>query len=87
MGLLTEAGFSTVAARTLLSAGEGHKYQIFCLHDADYPGYNILRNLREETARMPENSMEVIDIGLTVQQALDLGKEPEEYTSSSKVPT
>jgi hypothetical protein len=85
MALVTEAGFSTVAARTLLS-GAGEGYQVFCLHDADYPGYNILRTLREATERMPEHSLEVYDIGLTVEQVLDTGKEPEEYTRSSKLP-
>jgi hypothetical protein len=85
MALVTEAGFSTVAARTLLS-GAGEKYQIFCLHDADYPGYNILRTLREATERMPKHSMEVFDIGLTVEQVIDMGKEPEEYERRSKLP-
>jgi hypothetical protein len=86
MALVTEAGFATVAARTLLSAGEGERYQVFCLHDADYPGYNILRTLREATARMPEHSMEVHDIGLTVEQVIALGKTPETYTRSSSIP-
>jgi DNA topoisomerase VI subunit B len=87
MALVTEAGFATVAARTLLSAGaEGEKYQVFCLHDADYPGYNILRTLREATERMPEHSMEVHDIGLTVEQVIAMGKTPENYIRSSKVP-
>jgi hypothetical protein len=85
MTLVSEAGFSTVAARKLLS-GAGETYQVFCLHDADYPGYNILRTLREATERMPEHSLEVYDIGLTVEQVLDAGKEPEEYTRSSKLP-
>jgi hypothetical protein len=87
MALVTEAGFATVAARTLLSAGaEGQKYQVFCLHDADYPGYSILRTLREATARMPEHSMEVHDIGLTVGQVIAMGKTPETYERTSKIP-
>ncbi len=87
MALVTEAGFATVAARTLLSAGStDEQYQVFCLHDADYPGYNILRTLREATARMPEHSMEVYDIGLTVEQVIEADKTPETYTRTSKVP-
>jgi hypothetical protein len=87
LALVTEAGFATVAARTLLSAGsEGEKYQVFCLHDADYPGYNILRTLREATERMPEHSMEVHDIGLTVEQVIAADKTPETYHRTSKVP-
>jgi hypothetical protein len=87
MALVTEAGFSTVAARTLLSSGaEQEKYDVFCLHDADYPGYNILRTLREATARMPEHSMQVHDIGLTVEQVEAMGKPPETYTRTSQIP-
>jgi hypothetical protein len=87
MALVTEAGFATVAARTLLSAGsKEERYQVFCLHDADYPGYNILRTLREATERMPEHSMEVHDIGLTVEQVVAAGKTPEVYTRTSKIP-
>jgi DNA topoisomerase 6 subunit A-like protein len=89
MALVTEAGFATVAARTLLASGAseaGEKYQVFCLHDADYSGYNILRTLREATARMPEHSMEVYDIGLTVEQVMAKGKTPETYVRSSTIP-
>jgi hypothetical protein len=35
---------------------------------------------------MPEHSMEVYDIGLTVEQVIAMGKTPETYTRSSKVP-
>jgi hypothetical protein len=88
MGIVTGEGFSTVAARTLVqTAQKDQKYQIFVLHDADYPGYNIMRTLRDETARMPGYSVELYDLGLTVQQALDKGIEPEEYDRSSALPS
>ena len=35
---------------------------------------------------MPEHSLEVFDIGLTVEQVLDLGFEPEVYERRSKLP-
>ena len=88
MGIVTGEGFSTVAARTLVqTAQKDQKYQIFVLHDADYPGYNIVRTLRDETARMPGHSVELHDLGLTVEQVLDKDKEPEEYVRSSSIPS
>ena len=88
MGIVTGEGFSTVAARTLVqTAQKDQKYQIFVLHDADYPGYNIVRTLRDETARMPGHSVELYDLGLTVEQVIQKGKEPEEYERSSAMPS
>jgi len=88
MGIVTGEGFSTVAARMLVqTAQKDEKYQIFVLHDADYPGYNIVRTLREETARMPGHSVELYDLGLTVGQVIQKGKEPEEYERSSAIPS
>jgi hypothetical protein len=88
MGIVTGEGFSTVAARVLLqTAQKGQEYQIFVLHDADHSGYNIARTVREETARMPGYSVEVYDLGLTVEQALEKGMEPEEFIRSSALPS
>ena len=91
MGIVTGEGFSTVAARTLVqtaqTAQKDEKYQIFVLHDADYPGYNIVRTLRDATKRMPEHSVELHDLGLTVEQVIDMGKDPEEYERSSSIPS
>jgi hypothetical protein len=87
MGIVTGEGFSTVAARMLLqTAQKGQKYQIFVLHDADPSGYNIARTVREETARMPGYSVEVYDLGLTVEQVLEKDLEPEEFIRSSGLP-
>jgi hypothetical protein len=87
MGIVTGEGFSTVAARALIqTAQKGQKYQIFVLHDADHSGYNIARTLREETARMPGYSVEVHDLGLTAEQALEKGMEPEVFTRSPALP-
>jgi hypothetical protein len=55
-------------------------------HDADAPGYNIARTLREETARMPGFSLDVIDLGLGFEEAIGLGFEPEEFTRKKALP-
>jgi 5S rRNA maturation endonuclease (ribonuclease M5) len=85
MAIMTGEGFATEAARRLLEqADKQEKMQIFVLHDADPAGYEIARTVREETARMPGYSVEVIDLGLTVQQAVGRGVEPEEFTRKKK---
>jgi hypothetical protein len=60
---------------------------IFVLHDADTDGYNIARTLGEETARMPDHNIKVIDLGLTVPQAIDHGLETEHFTRKVALPT
>jgi hypothetical protein len=50
---------------------------VFVQHDGDLSGYDIGRTLGEPTERMPDHDIEVIEIGLTVQQAIE---------SSSRLP-
>jgi len=75
MALVFGAGYSNIAVRNLLKRAERGEYQIFCWHDADPPGYNIARTLREETRRMPGYSCEVIDLGLTIEMGLEIGSQ------------
>jgi hypothetical protein len=85
--VVTGKGYATEAARRLLQkAARGRNYQLFVFHDADPDGYNIARTLREETARMPGFSLEVIDLGLGLEEAIDLGLEPEEFTRKKSLP-
>jgi len=87
MAILTGKGYATEAARTLFEKAEKGNYQLFVLHDADPDGYNIARTLSEETRRMPGYSVEVIDIGLTVEDAEDRGLLPETFTRKKSLPT
>ncbi len=87
LAVMTSTGYATEAMRELLSnACNGHEYQIFALHDADPAGYNMLRTLREDTARMRDHSVEVFDLGLNYDEAVKpvaeggLGKLPETFT-------
>jgi hypothetical protein len=85
MAVLAAEGYATVAARTLFAQGdEEENYQLFVLHDADPDGYEIKRTLEEETKRMPDHSINVIDLGLTVQEAIDENLDFETYTKSTK---
>ena len=60
--------------------------KIFVLHDADINGYNIARTLGEATRRMPNHSVDVIDLGLTVPQAIEFGLETEKFTRRKELP-
>ncbi len=80
MALVFSRGYATVAARELFArAHTAENYKLFVLHDADPAGYEIARTLREETKRMPEHRIEVIDIGFFLEEALDMGLRVEEF--------
>jgi len=85
MAIIGGQGYATEAVRTLFETAEEGNYQLFVLHDADPHGYAIARTLREETERMPDYSVEVIDLGLHLQDALVLGKRPETFTRRNKI--
>ncbi|HEY6581283.1 MAG TPA: hypothetical protein VIZ60_09160 [Rubrobacter sp.] len=84
MALVYSAGYATEALHELLDTARAGNYQIFTWHDADPDGYNIVRNLREATKNMPV-AIEVIDLGLTVEQALDLGLASEPFAEDRKL--
>jgi GNAT superfamily N-acetyltransferase len=77
-GLIGDA-MPTEAVRTLFERAEGGDYQLFVFHDADLVGYDIARVMAEETRRMPGYSVDVIDIGLTVEDALEMRLESEPF--------
>jgi DNA topoisomerase VI subunit B len=87
MAIVAGEGYATEACRVLFANAErGRDYQLFVLHDADPHGYNIARTLREETARMPGHCVDVIDLGLKLEEALELGLQAEEFTRKKALP-
>jgi hypothetical protein len=87
MAIVAGEGYASEACRVLLANAErGTDYQLFSLHDADPWGYNIARTLREATARMPGHRVEVIDLGLHLATALDMGLPAEEFTRTKALP-
>jgi hypothetical protein len=87
MAIVAGEGYATEACRVLLANAErGRDYQLFVVHDADPYGYNIARTLREATARMPGHRAEVIDLGLKLEEALELGLPAEEFTRRKALP-
>lgn len=79
MALLMGKGYPAEATRALFERAETGDYQLFVFHDADLDGYNIARVMREETRRMPGYSVDVVDIGLTVEDAVEMDLAPEPF--------
>ena len=86
MAVITNEGYTSTAGRDLLASLPPGDVQIFVLHDADPDGYNIARTLGEETARMPDHNIQVIDLGLTVDDAIAKGLESEPATRDQALP-
>jgi hypothetical protein len=87
MALIGSEGYATEAIRVLLDKMQtGENYTIFVLHDADPHGYNISRTLQEATRRMPNHSIDVIDIGLTIGDAVAMRLEPETFKRKKELP-
>src|SRR5215217_1390377 len=77
MAICSGKGQPTEAVRTLFEHAEGKDFQLFVFHDADIDGYNIARVMAQETRRMPGYSVDVVDIGLTIKDAVEMGLQSE----------
>jgi DNA topoisomerase VI subunit B len=86
LGIVAGKGQPVEAVRALFERAEQGDYQLFVLHDADPYGYSIARTISEETARMPGYSVDVIDLGLTVADALERGLNAENFTRRKALP-
>jgi hypothetical protein len=87
MAVIAAEGYASEAARVLFEhADKNQGYQLFVLHDADPYGYNIARTLREETRRMPGYKVDVLELGLQLEDALKLGLGAEEFTRKKALP-
>ena len=79
MAICSGKGQPTEAVRTLFERAKGGDFQLFVFHDADLDGYDIARVMAEETRRMPDYSVDVVDIGLTVEDAVDMELSSEKF--------
>ncbi len=86
MAVIAGEGYSSEAIRLLLAKAQtGRDYTIFVLHDADPDGYNIARTIQAATKRMPDHHIEVIDLGLKVQDAVDMNLSSETFTRKKEL--
>jgi hypothetical protein len=87
MAVVAAEGYATQAARVLFQrADRDLDYRLFVLHDADPYGYNIARTLQEETRRMKGYRVDVVDIGLKLEEAIEMGLQAEEFTRQQDIP-
>lgn len=84
MAIMATQGFSTRAAKALLAPAPQKNITILAAHDCDIAGYDIARTLQNATRTAP-GIHQVIDIGLSVEEALDMGL-PVESVSYKKAP-
>ncbi len=85
MAVVSGKGYPVEAIRSLFERAEAGDYQLFVFHDADLDGYNIARILAEETRRMPGYSVNTVDIGLTVEDALEMELASEPFSRSNDI--
>jgi hypothetical protein len=86
MAVASAKGYPVEAVRELFSRAERGDYQLFVFHDADIDGYNIARVMSEATRRMPYHNVDVVDIGLSVEDALEMGLDPEPFSRQKSIP-
>lgn len=70
----------------MASAQSEYGYKILAWHDADPWGYNICRTLAEPTERMPNHHLDVIDIGLRLEEGLEMGLATETFSRKKAIP-
>src|SRR5215207_9605598 len=85
MAICSGKGQPTEAVRNLFQRAEGGDYQLFVFHDADLDGYDIARVLAEATKRMPDHFVDVVDIGLTIEDAVEMGLVSEPFSRKKNI--
>jgi DNA topoisomerase VI subunit B len=86
MAIASGKGQPVEAVRTLFQRAEAGDFQLFVLHDADPAGYIIARTIAEETRRMPDHSVKVIDLGMKVADAVEMGLVTERFSRKVDLP-
>jgi hypothetical protein len=75
--VMSGKGYSSRAARDLIDqiadTVANEPVAVFCLHDADAAGSMIAHTLQEATLARGRRRIEIIDLGLYPQQAIDMG--------------
>jgi len=80
LGLVSVQGHGSVVAKHLMRRFNECGIAVYVLHDCDIFGYNIYRQIVNESGTYNE-PLDVTDIGLTIGDAERLGKRPERIAS------
>ena len=81
--IVSGQGFATRAGKTLLHYLQSQGLRLYCLHDLDYSGVNIINSIREENEKF-RHPIEIEDIGVTLEDVERYGIEPEQAKVSKK---
>jgi hypothetical protein len=83
--IISTKGVSVTAARRLIDdVCGGNDLPLFTLHDFDFDGFKILGTLQRDTRRYEfSNAIEVIDLGLRLDDIAGLEREPAAATKTS----
>ena len=84
--IMASEGYAVRAAKSLLQAAQGRKKKVLCFHDADPDGKNIKRTLGRSTGAHKFN-IEIIDCGLNLEEALEMGLPTETFTRKKALPS
>jgi hypothetical protein len=84
--IISTKGVSVTAARRLVdSVCGGHDVPLFSLHDFDVAGFMILGTLQRDTRRYQfSNAVDVVDLGLRLEDIEGLEREPAAATKTAK---
>lgn len=81
------AGYAVDALRKLLVPAQREAgWTIAVWHDADPDGYNIARTIGEPPPHLSDHRLDVLDIGLRIEEGLSLGLETETFTRRKALP-
>jgi hypothetical protein len=79
--LMTSKGFASRAARDVIDmlgdTEDDEEIFFYCIHDADAYGTMIMQSLQEATRARPARRVNVINLGLDPEEALDMGLQAE----------
>lgn len=76
MIIVSGQGFGTRAAKTLLYHLQEQGIKLYCMHDLDYHGVNIIHSLREPNEKFSE-PLEITDLGVTLEDIKEYKIVPE----------
>lgn len=84
--IICAEGYAVRAAQQLMqSARNGHSMKIFVFHDADPAGYGIAKAIGENSGAH-KFDFEIIDAGLRIEEALEMGLQTETFTRKKALP-
>lgn len=84
LAIISAEGYASDAAKVLMSRADKLDMTILCLHDADPAGKHIHHKLQHATLRNPR--IKVIDIGMDLAEALEMGLATETFIRKKKLP-